>query len=140
MAIKFPSTAVGGERWSRRAAAAQIDYQTGVQGAAGSWQPAAAAGAQNYATGVNAAVATGSFAKGIAKAGDGKWVNRATKLGPARFAQGVQVAQPAYEAGVTPIWQRVAGLTLPPKGPKGAAQNYQRPTLVAQEMRKAAGK
>ncbi len=140
MAIKFPAPAVGGERWSRRAAAAQTDYQAGVQAAAGSWQPAATAAEQNYRTGVQAAAAAGNFSKGIAKAGDGKWVDRATKLGPGRFAQGVQVAQPAYESGVTPIWQRVASLTLPPKGPKGAAQNYQRPALVAQEMRKASGK
>lgn len=140
MPIKFPSTGVGGERWSRRAAAAQVDYQSGVQAAAGTWQPGAAAGAQNYATGVNAAVASGAFAKGVQRAGDGKWVDRSVKLGPARFASGVQVAQPAYEAGVQPIWQRVSALTLPPKGPRGSAQNYQRPALVAQEMRKAAGK
>ncbi len=140
MALQFPSTAVGGERWSRRAAAAQVDYGNGVQAASGRWQPAAAAGAQNYATGVQAAIAAGSFAKGIQKAGDAKWVDRATKLGPARFAQGVQVAQPAYESGVAPIWQKVSALTLPPKGPRGSAQNYQRPALVAQEMRKAAGR
>jgi len=140
MAIPFPSTAVGGERWSRRAAAAQQDYLTGVQQASGRWQPAAAAGAPNYATGVQAAVAAGSFARGVQRAGDAKWQDRATKLGPSRFAGGVVVAQPAYEAGVTPIWSRVAAMTLPPRGPKGASQNYQRPALVAQEMRKAAGK
>jgi len=140
MAIQFPSTAVGGERWARRAAAAQQDYLTGVQGASGKWQPAAKAGASNYATGVQAAVAAGSFGKGVDKAGDAKWLDRATKLGPSRFAGGVQVAQPAYEAGVSPLWTRVAALTLPARGPKGAAQNYQRPALVAQEFRKAAGK
>lgn len=140
MPIRFPSPGVGGERWSRRAAAAQPDYVTGVGSPRVPWQAAAAAGAQNYATGVQAAVAAGSFAKGIQRAGDAKWSDRATKLGPGRFAQGVQVAQPAYEAGVGPIWQRVASVTLPPRGPTGAAQNYQRPALVAQEMRKAAGK
>lgn len=140
MPIKFPAPGVGGERWSRRAAAAQQDYQAGVQSAAGTWQPAAAAAEQNYRSGVAAAAAAGSFSKGIQRAGDAKWVDRATKLGPGRFAQGVQVAQPAYEAGVGPIWQRVSALTLPPRGPKGAAQNYQRPALVAQEMRKAAGR
>lgn len=140
MPIRFPSPAVGGERWSRRAAAAQPDYLTGVQNPRTSWQAAATAGAANYQTGVQAAIQAGSFTKGVAKAGDAKWLDRATKLGPGRFAGGVQVAQPAYEQGVTPIWSRVAGLSLPARGPKGAAQNYQRPALVAQEMRKAAGR
>ncbi len=140
MPIRFPSPGVGGERWSRRAAAAQPDYLTGVQNPRQSWQAASTAGNQNWKQGVAAAATADSFAKGVAKAGDAKWTNRAAKLGPGRFASGVQVAQPDYESGVGPIWQRVSALTLPPRGPKGAAQNYQRPALVAQEMRKAAGR
>ncbi len=140
MPIRFPSPGVGGERWSRRAAAAQPDYLAGVQNPRQSWQTASTAGNANWKAGVQAAAGADSFAKGVAKAGDAKWTDRATKLGPGRFAGGVQVAQPDYEKGVTPIWSRVASLQLPQRGPKGAAQNYQRPALVAQEMRKAAGR
>lgn len=139
MAVKFPAPSTGGERWSRRASAASPDYQSGVQAASGTWQPAATAGANNYATGVQAAVGNGAFAKGIQKAGDSKWLNRATQVGPTRFAQGVQVARPDYETGVTPIWQKAAATTLPPRGPRRAEGNYQRAVAMAKAMASAKG-
>jgi len=139
MAVQFPSTAVGGERWSRRASAASPDYSAGIQAASGKWQPAAIAGATNYEQGVTAAIGKKSFAAGINKAGDQKWVQRATQLGPGRFAQGVTVAQPAWEAGVAPIWAKAQATTLPTRGPRRSEGNYQRATAMAKAFAAAKG-
>lgn len=139
MPVKFPAPATGGERWSRRASAASPDYQAGVQAAAGKWQPAATAGKANYDQSVQAAIAKGSFVAGIARAGDQKWVSRTTTVGPARFSQGVQAAQPAYEAGVSAIWQKVAATTLPTRGPRRAEGNYQRAVTMAKAFAQAKG-
>jgi len=139
MAVTFPSTAVGGERWSRRASAAAPDYTAGIQAASGKWQPATVAAETNYQQGVTAAVARKAFSAGVNKAGDAKWVQRATQLGPARFSQGVTVAQPAYEAGVQPIWAKAAATVLPTRGPRRAEGNYQRAVEMAKAFAKAAG-
>ncbi len=139
MPVNFPAPQQGGERWSRRASAAAPDYQSGVQAAAGRWQPAATAGAQNYATGVQAAVASGAFAKGVGRAGDAKWQTRAAQIGPPRFSQGVQAAQPEYEKGVTPIWQKASSVTLPPRGPRRSESNYQRAVAMAKGFAAAKG-
>jgi len=139
MAVQFPSTTAGGERWSRRASAAAPDFQAGVQAAAGKWQPAATAGAGNYKTGVAQAAASGAFEKGIAKAGDAKWVKRTTEVGPARFSQGVTVAQPEYERGVGPIWSKVAGTVLPTRGPRRSEGNYQRAVAMGKAFAAAKG-
>jgi len=139
MAIQFPSTSVGGERWSRRASAASGDFQKGIQAAAGRWQPAAAGAQANYEQGVTAAIAKKAFAAGVNKAGDAKWVKRASEVGPARFSQGVTVAQPEYEQGVGPIWSKVAGTVLASRGPRRSEGNYQRAVTTAKAFATAAG-
>jgi hypothetical protein len=139
MAVTFPSTAVGGERWSRRASAAAPDYSAGIVAASGKWQPAAAAAEGNYQQGVTAAIAKKAFSAGIQKAGDAKWVQRSTQLGPGRFAQGVTVAQPAWEAGVAPIWSKAQAVTLPTRGPRRSESNYQRATAMAKAFAAAKG-
>jgi len=137
MPVKFPAPSQGGERWSRRASAAAQDYATGIAGAAGTWQPAAAAAAGSYATGVQEAIAGGRFQKGIAAAGDAKWQQASSTLGPSRFSQGVTARQPEYERGVTAIWQKAASVQLPARGPRGSEGNYQRAVAMGKAMRQA---
>ena len=139
MPVQFPSPSVGGERWSRRAAAASPDYAAGAQAASGRWQPAALAAQSNYEQGVQTAIAKKSFGAGVQKAGDAKWLNRTTTVGPARFSQGVQVAQPAYETGVSAIWQKVSGTQLPPRGPRRSEGNYNRSVTMAKAFAQAKG-
>jgi hypothetical protein len=139
MAVMFPSTAAGGERWSRRASAASPDYKAGITAASGKWQPAAVAAEANYSAGVTQAAAKKSFSAGVQKAGDAKWVQRATAVGPGRFAEGVTVAQPSWEAGVAPVWAKASAAVLPPRGPRRAETNYQRSVQMAKAFAQAAG-
>ena len=57
--------------------------------------------------------------------------------GPARFAQGVQIAQPAYQEGVAKYLQVISATALPPRGPKGDPRNLQRVSVLATALRKA---
>ncbi len=86
-------------KWARRAASAGTEYSEGVANPSRSWSQASQAAAPNYAAGVQAAVARGGFARGVQAAGDAAWSQGATTKGPARFAEGVQLAQPAYTSG-----------------------------------------
>ena len=121
-----PSIATAAERWARRASAASPDYQHGVETTTKDWAAAAGAGEASYKQGVTAAAAAGRFGKGVQKAGTAKWRKNSVAKGPARYAQGVQVAQPEYSGGFAPFLEAIGRVDLPPRGPKGSPQNYGR--------------
>lgn len=121
-----PSISVIAERWSRRASAASPDYQTGIETTSRDWAAASSAAENSYKAGVTAAAGAGRFGKGVQKAGTAKWRKNAIAKGPPRYAQGVQVAQPEFQAGFAPFAEAISRVDLPARGPRGSAQNYGR--------------
>ena len=122
-------------KWSRNASAAGESYREGLAGA--DWEGPARAAAQAYATGVQQAIGRGAFERGIGTAGNSKWQQAATAKGVARFGEGVQGAQAAYQEGFGPYAQTIASTSLPPKGPKGAEGNIERVRAIARALRAA---
>src|SRR6266508_224337 len=110
-------------KWARRAASAGTEYSEGVANPSRSWAQASQAAAPNYANGVQAA-------------GDGAWSHGATTKGPARFAEGVQLAQPAYTSGFGRVAAAINATALPPRQPTGSPGNIQRVAVIATALRK----
>ncbi len=123
-------------KWARRAASAGTEYSEGVANPSRSWSQASQAAAPNYAAGVQAAVARGGFARGVQAAGDAAWSQGATTKGPARFAEGVQLAQPAYTSGFGRVAAAINATALPPRQPTGSPANIQRVAAIATALRK----
>jgi hypothetical protein len=113
-------------KWRRRVEGASDDFRQGVQQKGGRWAQAADAASGSFKTAVSAADIESRFKAGIAKAGQAKYLRRATTVGPDRYAQAAPVAEPDFSAGVGPFLQAIASVDLPPRGPRGAAQNYNR--------------
>ena len=134
-AAQVPATSRVAQKWARRAASAGQEYSDGVSQTTRSWATAAGAAAANFASGVQAAIARGGFAKGVAKAGDAKWKKNALAKGPARFAEGVAVAEPDYMTGVGPYLEAIGRTDLPPRGPVGSAGNLARVGAIANALR-----
>ena len=132
---KTKGTTAIAEKYARVTPARAEDYAQGVRNPRTDWAGAATSAAPNFASGVQAAVAAGSYAKGITKAGSGKWQAKAISKGTPRFGPGVQDARPDYEAGITPYIQTIEALTLPPRGPKGDPRNYARVQAIGQALR-----
>lgn len=125
------------DKYVRRASAAQADYQTGVQNtSASTFEAATIAGADNWAAGVSAAAADGRFAAGVTGSG-AKWQRKATTVGPSRYQTGVSAASGDYQAGFQKYLNVLNSLTLPPRGPRGNPQNYQRSQAVGQALNQA---
>ncbi len=122
-------------KFSSRAAAAAGDYAVGVQNPRVSWQAATIASAANQAAGAQAAIAEKRFEKGVQKAGDGKWAQKASTIGASRFPQGVQEAQSTYDTNFAPYASVIESTTLPPKFPKGDPRNIQRVSAIATALR-----
>lgn len=136
MAIQMRDLGTLATKFATRAGAASGDYKSGVEGAGQAWEQGATSGESNYEQGVQAAIGRKAFGKGIRSAGQAKYVKNAATLGPQRYTQGVGNAKDAWAQGFAPAAQVIAGLNLPPKGPKRSPQNMQRAAMVAMELAK----
>jgi hypothetical protein len=136
LAIKVKDVSTAGKKFVARGSAAGADYTEGVRGAGADWQAATSASAETYAAGVQDAISRGAFAKGVSRVGGSKYESRASSVGARRFPEGIREAQPAWESGTGPYLQTIAGLTLPPRRPKGDPSNYARVQAVGDALRK----
>jgi hypothetical protein len=123
------------DKWVRRASVAGADYQAGVANPRRSWSEASVAGEANYKAGVIKAAGAGMYGKGIKAVGEAKWKDRATKLGPGRFAEGVSVAVDDWQKGFSPYHAAISAIKLPDRGPKGDPKNIQRVSAIATALR-----
>lgn len=128
--IKMRDMGFLANKFATRAGAASNDYKSGVETAGADWEQGAIAGEDNYKAGVNDAMARGAFGKGVRRAGAGKYTKNASQLGPQRYQQGVANAKDEWAKGFAPVAQVLAGLNLPPKGPKRSPANQNRSNMV----------
>jgi hypothetical protein len=134
-AIKPLSTIA--DKWAGNSAMAGSAYTQGVQNPRRSWADAAGAADDRRKAGLAAADARDAFRKGVQAAGDAKWKQNASTLGPSRFASGVQNAKPGFNSGFAPYHSVIGSLTLPPRGAKGSPENLQRVAVVANALHAA---
>ncbi len=87
------------EKWARVTPQRSADYEAGVKDPIRDWATNTGAAVNAYKEGITKSITNNSFQKGVAKAGTDKWKRKAVEVGPQRFAQGVQVAQPDFEKG-----------------------------------------
>jgi len=118
------------EKWTRVTPMRAEDYKLGVQSPRRDWEKSAIAAKESHKAAMVSAAATDSFAKGIAKAGVGKWQTKALQKGPGRFAEGVMVGGDDYAKGFAPYADEIAKTTLPPRFPRRDPRNLQRVSAV----------
>lgn len=131
---KVKSQAQTVAKWKRNAATAGESYTEGIQNAE-DWATATAAAQDNYNKGVSESISRGGFAKGVQAAGTQKFKDKALRLGPSRFTEGVAAAEGDYAKGVGPVLQVLQGINYPKKYPKGSPQNIERVKVVNQALR-----
>jgi hypothetical protein len=134
-AIQIKSADVIAKKYATRGGQAGPDYLAGVNNPRQDWQAATASASNTWGAGVQQAVANGSFVKGVNAAGSAKWQRKAAGVGATRYPSGVTAAQGDYQNGVSPYLQVIAGLTLPPRNPKGDPSNIQRVAVIAAALR-----
>lgn len=125
-----------GEKWTRVTPMRTEDYKLGIQSPRRDWEKSAIAAKESHKAAMATAAAQDSFAKGIAKAGSGKWQGRALAKGPGRFAEGVMVGGPDYEKGFAPYRDEIEKTTLPPRFPKRDPRNLLRVSAIATALGK----
>jgi hypothetical protein len=112
------------DKFANRAGAAVNDYVTGVNGSTGQ-AAAAAAAADKWQQGVSAASAKTRFVNNVTAAGDAMWKAGVTSKGQTRYAPGVTAGKQKWANNVQKFFAALKGLSLPPRGLRGSAQNAQ---------------
>jgi hypothetical protein len=135
MKVRDLSTAA--KKFGTNASAGSGNYVQGVQNSAG-WAAPTEAAQATWAAGVSAAAGNGSFAKGVAKAGDAKWKANVQSKGQSRYQQAVSspTAQTNWSQGFQPYASTLSGMTLPPRGVKGSPANIQRVQAISDALHK----
>lgn len=133
-AIKVKDAATVAAKWKTRAQAAQQDYVTAASAAGATMEANAIAAEPTYTAAVTAAASAGHFSKGLRGSG-AKYNKNVAAVGGTRFQQGVANGQDAMAAGIAPVLQTIAGLTLKPRGIKGT--NQENSNIVATALHKA---
>ena len=128
------------DKYARNAANAGPAYKQGIENPRESWAQNAAAADEARKQGLAAADARDAFKKGVSDAGDAKWRANSIAKGPTRFAQGVQIAKPAFTQGFSASHSVIAGVNLPPRGPKGSPENLTRVSVITTALHEAATK
>ena len=122
------------EKWTRVTPGRTEDYKIGIQNPKRDWETETKAGKENWKAGIDAAHAKDLFSRGVAKAGTGKWRDRALKKGPGRFAEGVYIAGPDYEKGFAPFHAAIERTDLGPRFPKRDPRNLERVRRIVEAL------
>ena len=121
-------------KWIRQASTSGPEYEAGIQNPRRPWAEATAAAEVNYEQGVQKAIASKRFGKGVTKAGDAKWKKNSLEKGPRRWIEGISVSEQAYKDGFAPFRAALESLSLPARGPKGDPKNINRVAAVAKKL------
>ena len=124
------------DKFIRRASGAGEEYKKGIARVS-DWQGPTAGAEDLYGAGVSAAVADGRFGKGVREVSNEEWKRKASEKGGANYGVGIRVSKEDFSSGYAPYREVVAGLTLPPKGPKGSPENYDRVRAVGEAQHNA---
>lgn len=132
MPIKVKDPTASGAKYVQNAQNAVNAYKAGVMAPKQSQSTAAIAAAPVWQQAVTAPAAAAAFKAGLTRAGDQGWQDGAINKGATRYGPGVALAQTKWINNTTPYLQAIASLSLPAKGIRGSAQNYQRVQAVGQ--------
>jgi len=124
------------DKWRGRSQVSAPAYEDGVRNPRTSWARAAMAAFENYKAGITASITAGSYKRGVHKAGDSKWQERAITLGVRRWPEGIEASGPAYSEGFAPYHSALAALTLPPRYARGDPRNLERVKVIAETLHK----
>lgn len=131
------STATIVEKYKRVTPGKSKEYAEGVKDPKKKWIEETPKAAAAFAEGVTDAIARDAFAKGVLACGQAGYLDPALKKGEARYRPGVEYGVTKYNKNFAPMRDVIAGIDLPPRGPKGDPRNIDRVATIATALHAA---
>lgn len=107
------------EKYQRGISGAGADYAAGVSNPSRPWAQATVQGAERWRQGLQEAMQNRAFEKGVQRAGDAKWQEKAANIGAQRYAASAAEAASAYAKEA----QKVMGAANAARTAAGAMPN-----------------
>lgn len=116
-------------------------YKENVEAPLRDWEKETLAAKDRRDEGLRKAIADGRIDRGIKKAGLEGWRKPTVTKGPARWGEGVALAEPEYRAGFAPFRDVIERTDPGPKYAKGDPRNWERSKRIglALHNKKVAG-
>lgn len=112
-------------------------YKDGVSNPRTPWKEATLAASELQKQAMIDALNRDAVRRGIERTAGEKQKVRAQNLGPARYTQGTAGAVDDYGSGFAPYREVIQSTELPPRGPKGSPENYQRVQAIGDALHAA---
>lgn len=109
-------------------------YKDGVMNPRRPWKEATLAASELQKQAMTDSLARDDVRKGVERTAGEKQKTRAEILGPARYTQGTAAAVDEYGSGFAPYREAIQSTELPPRGPKGSPENYQRVQAIGEAL------
>ncbi|KKN06081.1 hypothetical protein LCGC14_1080900 [marine sediment metagenome] len=133
MAIKIKSVSKSAAKYVERGSQAGDEFREGVSDTTDQAERAIAA-EPAYVAGIQDSIARGARVAGLQKSGTDKWKRKTLAVGPRRLVEGIRAAKSDYADGVSEFFSVIAALDLPPRGPKGSPENFERSRIVGDAL------
>ena len=134
--IKVKSADEVSRKWGEVTPGRSAYYEAGAGVAGADWEKNAAAAAGAYRSAVTAPNIEAMFKGGIKRAGGTKYERKVKDVGVARFGTGVTAAIEDMKAGIAPMLETIAAVTLPARQPRGTEANWRRSIEVGMALHK----
>jgi hypothetical protein len=122
------------DKWVRNSAGASASYTEGVQNPRSDWKAATLAAANTHKVATMEALNSDRFKNSVSKSSTDYWQRMALAKGSTRWAAGIDLSKDNYEAGFAPYAARIQATTLPERGSKNSAQNYERSKKMGEAL------
>lgn len=109
-------------------------YKANVESPLRNWETETLNASERRDEGMRAAIADGRIDRGIRKTGLAGWQKPTVTKGPARWAEGVAVAEPEYRAGFAPYRDVIEATDIGPRYAKGDPRNWDRSKRIGMAL------
>jgi len=120
--------------WREGARARATVYAERAAKAASKWETNAKAAEATWEAAIQDAIRRKAFAAGIEAAGAESYRKGIEQKGSARYAPGIEAASDKYSRIMREVLDVIRGVELPPRGPRGAPQNYDRVRAIGDAL------
>jgi len=123
-------------KFKKNASMAGDDYVEGAKNPRRNWKDAAIDGEAAYAAAMERVIREGRRAKAVRRTDERAYIDGIVSKGRRRYSEGIAASEDKYRRNMEPYLGalEVVQDELPPRGPKGSPENYERVRFIGETL------
>jgi len=124
-------------KWRDRASIASTEYAENAIENASKWLRNLKENKKNWKDAMQEVLSKNLWEQAIDKLTEQDYVNGIKEKGANRYSDGINKSVDKYQERMTKVLQFMQGIKLPPRGPKGSDQNFERVKVLGKALHDA---